>query len=117
MFCGILKSVRKRVRTDLRVLNRLAPILLALALVCCDNSGGKLGAHKTEPVTIAFSCLNDWQAPSKLGPEVIAEFTRETGIIVKTLPFGEELAQRRAQHQVWLERHFEHAGRLRERHH
>lgn len=87
------------------MLSRLGPILLALALVCCDNNSGKLGKRKTEPVTIAFSCLNDWQAPSKLGPEVIAEFTRETGIIVKTLPFGEELAQRRAQHQVWLERH------------
>jgi trehalose/maltose transport system substrate-binding protein len=79
--------------------------LLTLALVCCDGNGGRLGSRKAEQVTITFSCLNDWQAPSKLGPEVIAEFTRQTGIIVKTLPFGEELAQRRAQDQVWLERH------------
>jgi len=56
-------------------------------------------------VTIVFSCLNDWHSPSKLGPEVIAEFTRQTGIVVQTLPYGEELAQRRAQHLSWLEQH------------
>lgn len=56
-------------------------------------------------MTITFSCLNDWHSPSQLGPEAIAEFTQQTGIVVRTLPYGEELAQRRAQDLVWLERH------------
>jgi trehalose/maltose transport system substrate-binding protein len=56
-------------------------------------------------VTISFSCLNDWHSPSKLGPEAIAEFTRQTGIDVRTLLYGEELAQPRVQHVAWLESH------------
>jgi len=77
------------------------PVSLLLALAVCSCSGG----GKAEPVTIAFSCLNDWHSPSKLGPEVIADFTRQTGVVVKTLPYGEELAQRRAQHLLWLAQH------------
>ncbi|MBZ5515762.1 MAG: ABC transporter substrate-binding protein [Acidobacteriia bacterium] len=75
-------------------------LIFAIALSGCQRN-----QPPKEPVTIVFSCLNDWQRPSKVGPDVIAEFTRQTGIVVKTLPYGEELAQRRAQHLSWLERH------------
>ncbi len=76
-----------------------------LALVSCSKSERWLGRQRVEPVTITFSCLNDWHSPAKVGPEVIAEFTKQTGAVVKTLPYGEELAQRRAQHLDWLESH------------
>ncbi len=100
-----LSAESKHIRVGMRVLHRLVPILLALALVCCDGGSRWVGGHKTEPVILTFSCLNDWHAPSRLGPEAIAEFTRQTGIVVKTLPFGEELAQRRAQDLMWLDAH------------
>jgi len=80
-------------------------LLLILALGSCRSNGRWGGNGKAEPVTIVFSCLNDWHSPSKTGPEAVAEFTQKTGIEVKTLPYGEELAQRRAQHQLWLEEH------------
>jgi trehalose/maltose transport system substrate-binding protein len=88
-----------------------AAILLTSLLVCgaalvsCGRNERWLGSKKAEPVTITFSCLNDWHSPAKIGPEAIAEFTRQTGTVVKTLPYGEELAQRRAQHLAWLESH------------
>jgi len=75
-----------------------AAALAPLTLVSC-------GGRHSEPVTIVFSCLNDWQRPSRLGPDLIDEFTRKTGIIVKTLPYSEELAERRAQHLTWLRQH------------
>jgi trehalose/maltose transport system substrate-binding protein len=78
----------------------LSVLLLA---VCC--AGCRKGEDRKGPVTPSFSCLNDWHSPSKVGPEVIAEFTRQTGIVVKPLPYGEELAQRRVQHLAWLESH------------
>jgi len=83
----------------------LASLPLLLALGSCGSNGRWAGGRKAEPVTIVFSCLNEWHSPSKLGPEAIAEFTQKTGIEVKTLPFGEELAQRRAQDLLWLEGH------------
>jgi trehalose/maltose transport system substrate-binding protein len=83
----------------------LASLLLILACGSCGGNGRRAVSRKAEPVSIVFSCLNEWHSPSKLGPEVIAEFTRKTGIEVKTLPYGEELAQRRAQHLLWLEEH------------
>jgi trehalose/maltose transport system substrate-binding protein len=84
-------------------LSRKWPLLLLILALW--SSGCRKSEHLAGPVTIVFSCLNDWQRPSKVGPDVIAEFTRRTGIVVKTLPYGEELAQRRAQHLLWLERH------------
>jgi len=83
--------------------SRKWPLLLLILAVC--SSGCRKSEHRKGPVTLSFSCLNDWHSPSKVGPEVIAEFTHQTGIVVKTLPYGEELAQRRAQHLSWLERH------------
>jgi len=89
-----------------------AKVLALVILVACGTALGScgkterwLGSERSEPVTITFSCLNDWHSPAKVGPEAIAEFTRETGTVVKTLPYGEELAQRRAQHIEWLENH------------
>ncbi len=76
-----------------------------IALVSCGKSDRWFGSKKAEPVTITFSCLNDWHSPAKVGPEAIAEFTKQTGTVVRTLPYGEELAQRRAQHLEWLESH------------
>ena len=83
---------------------RRATAVVSLILVMCCA-----GCRKTPPaqqlLPISFSGLNDWHSPSKLGPEVIAEFTRQTGIVVKPLPYGEERAQRRAQPLSALEQH------------
>jgi trehalose/maltose transport system substrate-binding protein len=84
-------------------LSRGWPLLVLLLAVC--SSACRTSKERKGPITISFSCLNDWHSPSKLGPEAIAEFTRRTGVVVRTLPYGEELAQRRAQHLVWLEQH------------
>ncbi len=79
-------------------------LLWLLTLAVC-GSGCRKSEPREGPVTISFSCLNAWQSPSKVAPEVIAEFTRRTGIVVKAFPYGEELAQRRVQHLSWLEQH------------
>ena len=94
--------MEKRLPTGIRSRRARALLSLLLAMAC---SGCRKNPLAQQPVTITFSCLNDWHSPSQLGPEAIAEFTQQTGIVVRTLPYGEELAQRRAQDLVWLERH------------
>jgi trehalose/maltose transport system substrate-binding protein len=68
------------------------------------------GCQKSEdrkgPVTISFSSLTFTQTLYHGGPDILTEFTRQTGIRVKMLSYeGDDMGARRLQHLAWLKQH------------
>jgi trehalose/maltose transport system substrate-binding protein len=80
-------------------------LLLTLILAIC-SSGCRKSEHRNNPVTILFSSLTFTETLYHGGPDILSEFTRQTGIQVKMLSYtGDEMEARRLQHLAWLKQH------------
>jgi spermidine/putrescine-binding protein len=79
---------------------------IALAAGVCALGGCRKSAGKNEPITLVLSTITFSQAMYHGNPDILAEFTKKTGIAVKLLPYGNvDMGARRAQHVKWLKDH------------
>ncbi|HWG59637.1 MAG TPA: ABC transporter substrate-binding protein [Candidatus Acidoferrales bacterium] len=79
-------------------------IAALVAIVCCAGCGKS--ATDQQSVTLVFSTLTFTQALFHGDPYIIREFTRDTGIHVKLLPYGtSDMGARRQQDLAWLKQH------------
>jgi trehalose/maltose transport system substrate-binding protein len=80
-------------------------LLLTLIFAIC-SSGCRKSEHRNNAVTILFSSLTFTETLYHGGPDILSEFTRQTGIQVKMLSYtGDEMEARRLQHLAWLKQH------------
>lgn len=77
--------------------------LLYLIIVVSMSSGCSKSERDEGPVTISLSTQTFALTLYHGGPDILAEFTRQTGIRVKMLPSGiDDMGARRLQHLAWL---------------
>lgn len=81
-----------------------AALFAALAVLSCGGCGKSDGDQ--QPVTLVFSTITFTQALFHGDPYIIRDFTKQTGIAVKLLPYGTaDMGARRQQDVTWLKQH------------
>lgn len=72
-------------------------------LTLLSIGGCRKPPHENQPVTLVFSTITFSHALYHGDPDIIADFTKKTGIKVKLLPYGNvDMGARRIQHLSWL---------------
>lgn len=81
--------------------------LAAVAALAMLFAGGcRKAATSKQPVTLVFSTITFSQALLSGDPNLLTDFTKNTGIVVKLLPYGDsDMGARRLQHVAWLKQH------------
>ena len=80
-------------------------LLIAVSGFLCISGCGK-SANNAQPVTLVFSTITFPEALYHGDPNIISDFTKQTGINVKLLPYGPvDMGARRIQHLNWLKNH------------
>jgi trehalose/maltose transport system substrate-binding protein len=81
-------------------------LLLPILIFAVGGPGCQKSEERNSPVTISFSTLTFSQTLYHGGPDILAEFTRQTGIRVRMLCYeGDDMDARRLQHSAWLRQH------------